>query len=243
MQFRVCLYALTNCAYSDAYLPCEPRASPPWIGSTAGSGSACASALGALGAVEVPRGVTCCACTAGCASLTGLGSFELLGVFLPKLPCKVNASHCLLTGTGGFPPAVSAASSAVVSSELVEVVEVPLRDTIVLDHELQEALVGKRSMTSTLAESEHIDLLFLMDGSVERLVDFLPPLCPLLLPDHVLQVEGEPTNVVTRRLIDRGVPSSAAVQEDDALGCSRAAAGSWHAGSPAGCPRAWGLPA
>ena len=52
---------------------------------------------------------------------------------------------------------------------------------------------------------------------MERLVDFLPPLCPLLLPDHVLQVEGEPTNVVTRRLIDRGVPSSAAVQEDDAL--------------------------
>ena len=28
---------------------------------------------------------------------------------------------------------------------------------------------------------------------------------------------NQPTNAVTRRLIDRGVPSSAAVQEDDAL--------------------------
>ena len=103
------------------------------------------------------------------------------------------------------------------SPELVEVVEVPLRDAIVFDYELQEALVGKRSMAPTFTESEHIDLLFLMDGPVERFVDFHPPFGPLLLLDHVLQVEGEPTNVVTRRLIDRGVPSSAAVQEDDAL--------------------------
>ena len=103
------------------------------------------------------------------------------------------------------------------SPKLVEVVEVPLRDTIVFDYELQEALVGKRSMAPTFTESEHIDLLFFMDGLVERFVDLHPPLGPLLLLDHVLQVEGEPTNVVTRRLIDRGVPSGAAVQEDDAL--------------------------
>ena len=103
------------------------------------------------------------------------------------------------------------------SPELVEVVEVPLRDAMVFDYELQEALVGKRSVAPTFTESEHIDLLFLMDGPVERFVDFHPPFGPLLLLDHVLQVEGEPTNVVTRRLIDRGVPSSAAVQEDDAL--------------------------
>ena len=127
-----------------------------------------------------------------------------------------NANHCLLSGTGGFPSAVGAASSEVVSSELVEVVKVPLRDTIVFDYELQEALVGKRSMASTFTESEHIDLLFLMDGPVERLVDFHPPFGLLLLLDHIFQVEGVPTNVVTRRLIDR-VPSSAAVQKDDAL--------------------------
>ena len=182
------------------------------VGSAAGLGSECTGALGALGAVEVPsEGVTCCARTAGCASLTGFGSLEFLGVLLPKLPCKVNANHCLLSGTGGFPPAVSAASSAVVPSELVGVVEVPSRDTIILNHELQDTLVGKRSMSSTFAKSEHIDLLFLVDGPVERLVDLLPPLCPLFLPDHVLQVEGEPTNVVARRLIDRGVPGSAAI--------------------------------
>ena len=64
------------------------------------------------------------------------------------------------------------------SPELVEVVEVPLRDAIVFDYELQEALVGKRSMTPTFTESEHIDLLFLMDGPVERFVDFHPPFGP-----------------------------------------------------------------
>ena len=103
------------------------------------------------------------------------------------------------------------------SPKLVEMSKVPLWDTIVLDYELQEALVGKRSMAPTFTESEHIDLLFFMDGLVERFVDFHPPLCPLLLLHHVLQVERGPTNVVTRRLIDRAVPSSAAVQEDDAL--------------------------
>ena len=72
-------------------------------------------------------------------------------------------------------------------------------------------------MASTFTESEHIDLLFFMDGLVECFVDLHPPLGPLLLLDHVLQVEGEPTNLVTRRLIDRGVPSGAAVQEDDTL--------------------------
>ena len=100
--------------------------------------------------------------------------------------------------------------------KLVEVSKVPLWDTIVFDYELQEALVGKRSMAPTLTESEHIDLL-LMDGLVERFVDLRPPLCPLLLLHHVLQVRREPTNVVSRRLIDRGVPSGAAVQKDDAL--------------------------
>ena len=99
------------------------------------------------------------------------------------------------------------------SPELVEVAEVPLRDAIVFDYELQEALVGKRSMAPTFTESEHIDLLFLMDGPVERFVDLHPPFGPLLLLDHVLQVEGVPTNVVTRRLIDRGVPSGAAIQK------------------------------